>query len=709
MVPQVEESDCGPACLGILLAHQGRPVPAERLRADCGVSRDGTTAADLVRAAAKHGLVGRGIRLRLTAAADGADLGPLRELPLPAVALLHQSHFVVLEGVTARGDVAVNDPGRGRLRLGPDEFAGAFSGIVLTFTSEVDRAARPARRPWLRACLDWLGDARREAVVAVLLGLLTGALLAAEAILVRQTSLHLMERQDASVLGLLVLLAGTAVGAALIGWSQRRLLSKVLIRTSARHTRALVDRMMSLPGIFVHRRFTSGLVSQVRFTDTVTVLLAHRVLPMLAGTALLLPLLGVVGRLSLPFLLALLAGGGIGVALRSVADRRAVLPRRMLANELARRTGIGLAGLTAVNTLQAEGADADLFAELAELTARDVKARDEAAAAVRWWYAAATALELLLPLAALGLSGWSFGHPVPDAADAVGVLAVLAPLLLTARTVVETARELPEFLSRTAVLEDVRNAEPEPRFLARAQYDGTAARLRGRVELDDVRFGYAEHRPAVLRDITARIEPGQRVVVLGPAGSGKSTLLRILSGALEPTGGHVLLDGRRLQEVPRATLLRSVGYVSQEPGFFDGSVADNVTLWDDGISDELVEAALADACLDDVVERRGGRSAAHVERDARNFAGGERQRLALARALARDPAVLLLDEPTGALDPLLAARVDANLRRRGVTTVIVTQDPAAARSADLVLSLPSAAPARPGPHRAAAKQSQGTT
>jgi len=192
------------------------------------------------------------------------------------------------------------------------------------------------------------------------------------------------------------------------------------------------------------------------------------------------------------------------------------------------------------------------------------------------------------------------------------------------------------------------------------------------------------------------------VVFTGPPGSGTSTLLRLLGGTLDPLKGDILLDGQPLSDIPRAALVRSLGYVSDSPCFFEGSVADNVRLWDEGISDALVEQALADACLDDVVTRRGGADVARVDNDARNFGGGERQRLALARALARGPSILLLDDPTSALDPALAARVDTNLRRRKVTTVIATRDPRLIRSADLVLSLDGGSgPVRRAEQRAA--------
>jgi ABC-type bacteriocin/lantibiotic exporter with double-glycine peptidase domain len=235
------------------------------------------------------------------------------------------------------------------------------------------------------------------------------------------------------------------------------------------------------------------------------------------------------------------------------------------------------------------------------------------------------------------------------------------------------------------LLDDLVAALPESRYrIAAGPHTG---RLRGRIALVDVAAGYAPNRLPLLDSVNVRIEPGHRVVVLGAAGAGASTLLRLLVGAVEPLRGRVLLDGLPIAEIPRAVLRRSIGYVPQTPCLFPGTVADNVTLFDDAVPDDVVARALRDACLEDVIARRGGPRTAVVAPDGRNLSSGERQRLALARALVHDPSILVLDEPTSALDPALAARVDDVLRRRGVTTVIVTRDAGFVGPHDTVLVL----------------------
>ena len=688
IVVQVEEADCGPACLGILLGHRGTPVPAAQLRAECGVSRDGTTAADLIRAAAKYGLSGKGVRLRSAGGGTGSEevMEALRALTRPLIILIRGSHFVVLEAVAADGTVAINDPGRGRYRQSGRDFRTEFSGIALTFAGESNGPAGRVRRPWVRTCWAWLGPAHGSVALAALLGLVGGLLLDAEALVLGRTATGVAAGDRASGPALVTVL-GISVAVAAAGFGQRRLLTSVLAKVSTSRARDVTDRILALPTRFTLRRPIATLLGQIRFAETAAVLLTHKMVPLLAGVAFAAPLVGLLCWLSPVLLLAAAIGAAAAGALRWTGDRRAAESRRLLTNEVTRRNALAHGALSRMAAMHAEGSDADLFAELTGLQVREAQVRDHAAAQVRPWQVVATAVETAIVAAACALAARTITSGTTAFGHAVGAITVLVPLLVTARTVVGALQELPGFVGRFAILDDVTDAVPEPRYRERAVADLSVPRLEGRVELVDLAFGYAPNRPPLLDGVTARLSPGRRVVLLGAPGCGKSTLLRLLIGALEPSRGRVLLDGRLIHEVPRGVLLASVGYVPQTPRLFPASVAENVTLFDEGIDAERVARALRDAGLDEVVARRGGPAVAEVAPDGRNFGGGERQRLSLARALVRDPSILVLDEPVSAVDPSLAARLDASLRRRGVTTVVVTQRTEMVGPDDLVLTL----------------------
>lgn len=215
--------------------------------------------------------------------------------------------------------------------------------------------------------------------------------------------------------------------------------------------------------------------------------------------------------------------------------------------------------------------------------------------------------------------------------------------------------------------------------------DQTAARLTGEVHLRGITFGYDPAAEPLLADLDLRIPAGARVALVGRSGSGKTTIAKLAVGELRPWAGEVLFDGVTRLRVPRTTLTRSVAYVPQQVVLFPGTIRDNLTLWDETVSDATLRRAAADACIDQTIRARPGGFHAEVTSQDSGFSGGEMQRLSIARALVTDPSVLVLDEATSALDPVVEAEVDANLRRRGCTCLIVAHRLSTVRDADEIL------------------------
>jgi ABC-type multidrug transport system fused ATPase/permease subunit len=201
-----------------------------------------------------------------------------------------------------------------------------------------------------------------------------------------------------------------------------------------------------------------------------------------------------------------------------------------------------------------------------------------------------------------------------------------------------------------------------------------------------VTFGYGRGEPPLIEDFSLAVRPGGRVAIVGASGSGKSTVARLAAGLYRPWSGEILFDGRPREVYGRDHLAASVAYVDQDVSLFEGSVRDNLTLWAPA-ADDVLHAALRDAALDEELAAREGGLDAPLEEGARNLSGGQRQRVEIARALVRDPSVLILDEATSALDPSTEAQVEANLRRRRVTCLVVAHRLSTVRDADEILVL----------------------
>ena len=690
---QLEDTECGAACLGIVLAHLGRWVSIEELRDACAVSRDGCDAADITRAARSYGLVASGWRKQPR---------QLWAMKMPLILYWDFSHFVVLEGCR-RGRWYINDPAGGHRVLDDDEFDQGFTGVALSFTKGSEFRPGGVRPGVLHRLWPWLRDTKAALSFTLLCGLLLALPALTLPYLLGVFVDHVLSGNQPAWSGA-VIGAVAAAGALifLLTWLRGRALRLLSVRLSVDRADRFIRRLFNLRMRFFTHRFAGDLTTRVQLIDRVATVATGQVV----GVAIEL----VTGLLFLGLMLLydpLLAGivaalGTLSAVLMRLLSRLRVYENRRLGVEQGKLQGIGMYGVHAIDTLQAMAAEGDFFSHWTGYQARELLARQRF---VELGHVIAALPSLILFLgnaAVLVLGGLRVLNGDMTLGMLMGFYLLATNFLLPIGRFVQFADLFQVLEADLQRLDDIYDA-PEDLSLRsdgeKVSGSKLARRLRldGQIELRAVTFGYKSGAP-LLSDFSLTIKPGQRVAIVGPSGSGKSTLAALVAGIYRPWSGEILFDGYPHDEIPRALLTDSVSLVDQRIFLFAATVRENLTLWDPATPDQALVAAARDASIYDEIMARVGGYHAQVEEGGRNFSGGQRQRLEIARALVSDPSVLILDEATSALDPVTEVRIDRALRRRGCSCLVVAHRLSTIRDCDLIVVLDRGREVQRGTH-----------
>nr|WSW66333.1 NHLP family bacteriocin export ABC transporter peptidase/permease/ATPase subunit [Streptomyces sp. NBC_00995] len=706
-VLQMESVECGAASLAMVLAHYGRHVPLEELRALCGVSRDGAKASSLIAAARSFGMVARGFQAE-------ADL--LRAQQGPVIIFWAFQHFMVVEGISTRFGrtlVAVNDPAGGPRLMEWSEFDSGFTGIMLTFEPGPDFRTGGRRTSTAAALL----GRRLPSGRALPLVLLASLLLVIPGIIGAAYQRVFIDRvlgtdSTGEVLPLVGAMSGTALIIFVLTSVQQHYLLRMEIRAGLIGSARFFRHLLRLPIEFFLQRRPAEVAKRVAGNDTVAMILSRD----LAATVINLVLVVFYGGLMLRYDPLLGIIGLSSVALNVIVLQLVARSRKdavgALRTDRGSLVGTTFATLSTIESVKATGAEPDAFTRWAGFLAKVTSAQQRLGQAT----AVLIVIPPLLAVVNIGVLLLVGGLRVVDGALSVGILVTFQTLLAAlSRPVTQLTNLGSRLQDLDADLKRIHDVEKYPQARCfepaapgtgappdglGAPVDGEAPvnRLDGELTLHEVTFGYGPLAPPVVTGLSLTVAPGSRTAIVGGSGSGKSTVGRLLTGLYEPRSGQILLGGRPREQIGRTVLAASMAYVDQDIALFAGTVRDNLTLWDDTVPDEVVLDALHDAAVfDEVMSRPGGLNATVWEHGG-NFSGGQRQRLELARALAARPTLLVLDEATSALDPATERTVMDNLRRRGCACLIIAHRLSTVRDADEIVVLDQGQVAERGSH-----------
>ncbi len=692
-VLQMEALECGAAALGIVLAHFGRWVPLEELRIACGVSRDGSKASNMVKAARQYGLEAKGFK---------KEPQSLRTTRPPAILHWNFNHFVVLEGFGSKGRVHLNDPGSGPRVVSEEELDQAFTGVVLTFEPAPEfekRGAPPRLIPALRSRLTGARAALAFVLLAGLALVIPGLVIPVFS-KVFIDSVLLESRQD----WLPPLLWGMGLAALITGaltWIQQRYLLRLETRMAVGASSRFLWHVLRLPTEFFSQRYAGDISSRVAINDRVAQLLSRDLATNAVGTLMIVFFALILFQYDVALTLVGIAVVSFNVAVLRWVSRKRVDGNRRLAQDQGKLLGTAIGGLQTIETLKATGGEGDLFTRWAGFQAKVVNGRQDLERYTQILDAFPALLSAVNTALILGIGGLRVINGDLTLGGLLAFQLLMVAFTAPVNRLVSLGGKLQMVEGDMNRLDDVlryRTDSTAASGTGDLPSEGAPVKLTGHLELRDVSFGYSRLDPPLIEGLSLNLKPGSRVALVGASGSGKSTIARLIAGLFHPWRGEILFDGWKRSEFQPELMTNSLATVDQNVFLFEGSVRENLTLWDATIPLPDVVAAAKDACIHEEIAARPGGYESAVEEGGANWSGGQRQRLEIARALVGRPSILVLDEATSALDPATESRIDEALRRRGCTCLIVAHRLSTIRDADEIIVLERGKAVQRGTH-----------
>lgn len=679
VIMQLEALECGAASLAMIMAYYDKWVPLEQVRADCGVSRDGSNAKNILKAAKSHGF-------KVQAFSRTPEI--LRQKgKFPCIIHWNFSHFVVLNGF--RGKYAlINDPARGFIKAGPEEFSRSFTGITLNITPGENfepSGKRKSTIAFARKRLIGAGAAVAFIMLTTIISSLFGII---NPVMTKVFLDRLLTGINSEwfypFIGLMTALAVLQI---IVAWAQTVYSLKINGKMSMVGSASYMWKVLHLPMNFFCQRMAGDIQSRQGTNANIANSIISTIVPFGLNTIMMVFYFVLMINQSI-FLTAI----GISTLVLNIIISRIISEKRINITRIRQRDSAKLsatttAGIEMIETIKASGAEAGFFRKWAGLQA-SVNAQDVKMEKLNNHLGVIPVFLGTLANYAVFIMGIWF---VMNGEFTLGALQMfqgfLGSFMAPAMSLVSAGQTIQEMRTQMERVEDVMEYPVDPNSIEHIDDNAKLKKLRGNVELKNVTFGYSKLSEPIIKDFSMNIKSGGRVAFVGTSGCGKSTLSKLISGLYDPWSGEILFDGKPRSEYPRDVMTGSIAVVDQEITLFEGTIAENITMWDGSIQDYEVILAARDAQLHEDIMARDGGYHCRLTPGGRDLSGGQRQRMEIARILAQDPSIIILDEATSALDAKTEYEVVKSIKDRGITCIVIAHRLSTIRDCDEIIVL----------------------
>ena len=680
VVMQMEALECGAACLAMVLAYYGKWMPLEQVRVDCGVSRDGSKAGNVMKAARSYGLEAKGYRMGLEAVKGISAF--------PCIIHWNLNHFVVLCGF--RGNHAcINDPARGSVKVTMDEFDKAFTGIVMVFAPTENFEPDGKRTSTLAFARKRLSGAGAAMVFVMLTSIIGYVFTLLNPAFSRFFMDRLLTGENSELLmPFIALVAAVSLLQVFVAAIRAVYSLKINGKMAVVGSGSFMWKVLKMPMEFFSQRMAGDLLTRHKANETIAEQLVNTLTPLALSAVMMVFYLVVMLRYSPLLTLVGLVSILINIVMSRVISEKRVNITRVQTRDAGKLMSATVSGIRMVETIKASGAENGYFQRWAGYQASVNEQNTKYTRLNQYLGIIPAFITTLANALVLVLGIWLCMRGEFTLGMVTAFQSFLASFLSPAMTLVTAGQTLQEMRTQMERVQDVMEYPEDPYFSdAPVSEDEDYDKLTGAVELRNVTFGYSKLDPPLIENFSLNLKPGGRVALVGASGCGKSTISKLISGLYQPWGGEILFDGKPISEIDRAVFTGSVAVVDQDIILFNDTIANNIKMWDDSIEDFEVILAARDAQIhDDIIARPGGYQGKITE-GGRDLSGGQRQRLEIARVLAQDPHIVIMDEATSALDARTEYEVTNAVKERGVTCIIIAHRLSTIRDCDEIIVL----------------------
>ncbi|MCR4924883.1 MAG: NHLP family bacteriocin export ABC transporter peptidase/permease/ATPase subunit [Clostridiales bacterium] len=678
-VMQLEALECGAAALTMILAYYGKWIPLEQVRYDCGVSRDGSNAKNMLKAARSYGLVAKGYRY---------EPEELRENgTFPCIIHWNFNHFVVLNGFRG-GKAILNDPAKGTYSVPMKMFDESFTGVCLMF--EPSESFVPEGKPksvfsYARLRLKGMGVAFTFIVLTTLISSLIGII---NPVFSRIFLDRLLTKENPEwFLPFIIAASVLCIIQLVVGLINSTYSLKINGKLDIVGTSSFMWKILRLPMDFFSQRMAGDIQGRQASNTTISQTLVNVFAPLVLNFFTMIFYLVVMLRYSLPLTLIGLLSLFINLIFTHILSKKRVNITRVQMRDAGKLAGATVAGIQMIETIKANGAENGYFEKWAGYQASVNSSEIKSNKLTQSLELIPSIITSLSNVAVLVLGVYFVINNNFTVGMIMAFQGFLASFSLPATTLVSAGETIQEMRSEMERIEDVMKYPSDVNYDNKAVSDEELDKLSGCLELKDVTFGYSRLSEPLINNFNLSLKTGQRVAIVGASGCGKSTISKLIAGLYKPWSGEILFDGKPMDKIDREVFTGSLAVVDQDIVLFEDTIANNIKMWDNSIEDfEMIMAARDTQLHEDIMQRDGGYQYKLTE-GGRDFSGGQRQRIEIARVLAQDPTIIILDEATSALDAKTEYDVVKSIKDRGITCIVVAHRLSTIRDCDEIIVL----------------------